>query len=95
MLSKFVSQIIILKTNKTNVFFVFFVRTENHRKYLKPPVQEKVFAIKALQACFLGTPIMYHRRHYSMPQISRVKALSDIPVYLIIYTAFTLLPLHH
>ena len=23
---------------------------------------------------------MYHRRHYSMLQISRVKALSDIPV---------------
>ena len=40
MLSKFVSQITILKTNKT-VFFVFFVRTENHRKHLKPPVHEK------------------------------------------------------
>lgn len=44
MLSKFVSQVTILKTNKTNVFFIFFARTGNHRKHLKPPVQEKVLA---------------------------------------------------
>ena len=38
----------------------------------------------ALQVCFLCTPIRYQRRHYSMLQISRVKALSDISVHYII-----------